>query len=281
MGWYLTGPIQKVGELRLCKNGRLVLLFLRRSYSELAFRDDSTLPDSRVPRKGFVYMSGRNLFHRLRGVHTRVQKVGLLMFLWALPSWISRGTFWYRIGLWLWGVLRSLCDSQAGRFAIAAIGLLLALVDWRSVFRREKKIYYDLDTLKGRTLQLRDEIKAFLDAAPPPPAPQAEGETKDAYLKRMFAADSRRFDCLVHGFSWRFHDRAMVINYQFGERGLMDEKLNDALFHPIKKEDFYEEILSGLTRLSQHSEKETGISNSAYSVMSFEQFREGKNRDAF
>ena len=219
----------------------------------------------------------------VKEAYTRLSPItqgALVLLLIVIPDWVSRGGFWYGVALAAWPRLKMTYDSPYGKLGLVILAFVLIWLDQRRLAQKRPKMY-DSRTLKGRTLQLRDEIKAFYDSAPSPPPPQADGEAKDVYLKRMFAADSRRFDYLVHGFSWRFHDRAMVINCQFGERGLMDQKLNDALLQTMKKEDLYEEILSGLTRLSQYPEKETGISNSAYNVMSFEEYREGRNSGAF
>jgi hypothetical protein len=140
---------------------------------------------------------------------------------------------------------------------------------------------YDPHSLKGRTLKLRDDIQEFFDAAPAAPGKQAKNESKDQYLTRLLPALSRRVDYLINGYAWRFHDRALAIHYQFGERGLLDAQLGQFLSRPHKNEECYQEILAGLTRLSEHPESATGVSDSGYSEMAFQDYRDGKNRGAF
>jgi hypothetical protein len=162
---------------------------------------------------------------------------------------------------------------------IAPALFLLALFFFERDRRKTKS--YDLTTLKGRTLKLRDEIQAFFNEVPPP-GPQLKGESKDDHLKRTRVGWSRRIDHLANGYAWRFYDRVLTINYQFGERGLFDAELQNAVKRPNFDEECYTETLAGLTRLSEHPEEATGVSTiSASGGMSFKDYQEGRNRGVF
>jgi hypothetical protein len=192
---------------------------------------------------------------------------------------VERG-FWHDFFVAAWPILKRAYASPVGKLTLVVLAFLLIWLDQRRITRKRPESY-DPNSVKGHTLKLRDEIQVFYDNAPPLADKQKPGESRDDYLRRAFAASSQRVDYLAHGYAWRFHDRALTICYQFGERGLADGKLLDFLNRPLKDEAAYQEILAGLTRLSEHAEDATGVSNSAFKNMSFKLFREGKNRGVF
>jgi hypothetical protein len=177
----------------------------------------------------------------------------LVVLLIVIPDWVSRGGFWYGFALGAWPFLKQAYASPFGKLTLIALAFVLIWLDQRRIGRARLKSY-DLGTFKGRALKLRDDIQEFYNNAPQPAGGQIAGENRDDFTKRVLSASSRRVDYLVNGYAWRFHDRALVIYYQFGERGGIDVRLFDFLSRPLKNEECYREILGGLTRLSEHVE---------------------------
>lgn len=115
---------------------------------------------------------------------------------------------------------------------------------------------YDLDTLKGRTLKLRDEMQAFLDNAPSPDG--YSGLTQIEGIQRT-SGSSWRVMKLHHGYEFRFSEAVNRIFNEFGERNLRDLILADALGpnRQVNNEEFYRLIIHRLSQLADSPEAES------------------------
>jgi len=177
--------------------------------------------------------------------NNRLRLVGAILLTIVLPDWISRGNFWYHLAQRLWPVMKSVYNSEWDRLSIVIVGVLLLLVPWQ---RLRWKTQYDVTTLKGRTLELRDDMQAFLDNAHPN---EQIGNTKRQNDVLESSGAALRVDQLHHGYEARFANRLNLIFNEFGECGLRDLVLADGLAGPLYKEDWYRIVIVRLSKLAE------------------------------
>src|SRR5580698_10484502 len=78
----------------------------------------------------------------------------LIVLLIVVPDWVSRGGFWYTSAIASWPSLKMAYASPYGKITLIALALLFIWLDQRRITRKKTEPV-DLDSLKGRTLQLR------------------------------------------------------------------------------------------------------------------------------
>jgi hypothetical protein len=140
---------------------------------------------------------------------------------------------------------------------IAPLLFLSALVFFEVDRRKAKRSTpYDLNTLKGRTLELRDEMQQFLDATPS--SDEGSGTVRIDYLERS-SGSSLRVVKLRFGYFSRFSAHVNQILNEFGERNLRDVRLEDALGpnRQVYDENFYRLVIDRLSRLAESPEAES------------------------
>src|SRR5256885_745573 len=94
----------------------------------------------------------------IAGQLSQLTLVGVLLILWSfIPDTHGRWEFWHSMLPFLRKVF-VFSLTTAGRFILLMLGFGLIVLDKLGLFRRK----YDLTTLKGRTLKLRDEIQGYL-----------------------------------------------------------------------------------------------------------------------
>ncbi len=121
----------------------------------------------------------------------------------------------------LFGIPNLFGYASIGRLAIVSVGLLLI---WLDQVRITKKLHgkkpYDEETLKGRTLKLRDDIQAFLETIGSiPETERTSGMSELAYSEVKITNVINWAERLRHGFALRFEDRLKRICHECGESG--------------------------------------------------------------
>jgi len=188
---------------------------------------------------------------RLEAIGNKRRKIiGGFLLIVGLPSWITNANFWFRIGRRGWPVIAWTYNTQVGRLCLTIVGLLLIFFPWQ---RFKRKSDYDITTLRGRTLKLRDEMQAFLDNSPP--SREYAGTTQVGGLQRD-TGSSLRVVKLDHGYSLRFADTLMKLFHEYGERGVRDIELAEALNRErqVNNVVFYNTVIGSLGRLANTPE---------------------------
>ena len=134
------------------------------------------------------------------------------------------------------------------------IALGMAILFFESERRKSKRpIPHDLETLRGRTLQLRDDMQTFLQSAPPKDSltrEKAAGMTDVQILEH--AQKEPRQAKLSHGYHLRFAARIMTIYHEFGERAVSATTLLGVSSHyQVLDDDFYRRTIDLLTELAE------------------------------
>ena len=173
----------------------------------------------------------------------------------ALPDWESRNTFW--LAHWPW--IKTFVSNYDREFLIVVgIGIIWfdhrRLVKKREPEKRDPEVY-DPTSLKGRTLKLRDDIQGFWDSVGPTPEPKKVGETIEEYTASAVETSYKRAEKLLHGYEWRFANDVNRIYNEYGEKGLLEPALTDAVARQFKNEDTYKVIVDSLTRLAARADE--------------------------
>jgi hypothetical protein len=128
--------------------------------------------------------------------------------------------------------------------------LLFALGLFFFAWDNRKNKPHDMNTLKGRTLQLRDDMKAMLDSLPPlDPVKMVVEEQRQAYIVKRLGEVTNRVDKLVYGYELRFADRGRRIYNEFAEQGIHDSEL-DNVIGEHKTQERYKIMIASLSRLA-------------------------------
>jgi hypothetical protein len=154
---------------------------------------------------------------------SKLAVTGLVFVVLGLSEWYSAYGFLCAAYKWSTPYRKPAIDfilGGWGRTSLIVFGFLLLWIDSR---RKKRPIRHSPRTLKGRVLQLKDDLQAFLDSLPAEVQPDA-GRTqrdwtdaKDMVEWRL--CDSLRRDKLHYGYELRFADRAKKVIAELGERG--------------------------------------------------------------
>src|SRR5579863_8082674 len=89
---------------------------------------------------------------------------GLIAFCWfvltTIPRWFGIKNFWSTHLALIWRVL-----IEHGTIAVAIACAVLIWLDHRRVLKKREPQPYDPNSVKGRTLQLRDDLQKLADEA--------------------------------------------------------------------------------------------------------------------
>jgi hypothetical protein len=104
----------------------------------------------------------------VRFIKKRVSKLTAsalaLLILFGIPNLFGYAQFWHAAWVWSAPHIWRFMETSIGRLAIVSVGLLLIWLDQVRITKRlHGKKPYDEETLKGRTLKLRDDVQAFLE----------------------------------------------------------------------------------------------------------------------
>jgi hypothetical protein len=152
--------------------------------------------------------------------------------------------------------------------------ILFALAILFFELERRKAKYPNPKTLRGRTLQLRDRMQAFLDELGPIPQGDqarftgisqvrvgpnwraADGSLDDSDIVRVRGPISQREAQVDYGYELHFANDVLRIYNEFGFRGVMDTKLKEVLFvrAGYKEERGVRDVIQALSRLAELEE---------------------------
>ena len=112
---------------------------------------------------------------------------------------------------------------------LIVVGLVLVWSDHRRLLRARGPRPHNTETLKGRVLQLRDDLQGFLERAGEMPETKREPGMSSAEYGTARIRDAVVWSGKVeHGFALRFADRAIRIYHECGEAGTA----HDMFFNP-------------------------------------------------
>jgi hypothetical protein len=181
-------------------------------------------------------------------IHKRTVIGTIFLIYAALPDYDGRNhwwiTFWHKFDGFLW---------IHNRWIFILIGLFLIWLDNRRLVRLMQAKPYDENTLKGRTLKLRDDIKEFLDKSGQKVEGQFDGETQVGYIKRIETSNARRVSRLIHGYELNFAERVQRVYHEYGALGWNDTELNEVMLRPFKNEKSYNIAIAALGRLAEQT----------------------------
>lgn len=177
---------------------------------------------------------------------SRLRKTGIVVLIFAIPNYVSAGTFWRSTFHYFLDWIRFANNSTIGRISLLAIGALLLAVPWKQWFGSK----YDLSTLRGRTLKLSEDMRIFLNSIPP----ASLGGTMiipGTCIERS-VDHSLNVMKLHHGYNRLFGQRVNEIVDEFGERGIRHRNLAKELDpnRQINGDGFYRLVMSYLGELS-------------------------------
>jgi hypothetical protein len=136
---------------------------------------------------------------------------------------------------------------------VPPILFVLALVFFELDRRRAKRPRpYDLNTLKGRTLRLKDEIESYM-ASVPDTEDKYAGATRQKEIE-YFSGSNLKVMKLHHGWDLRFADRLKTIFNEFGERNVRDHGLIEAMNYQTNNGNMYRLVIERLTELAERPE---------------------------
>lgn len=153
--------------------------------------------------------------------------LGAILFIKGLSDWISGGQFWYGIGFHVFPSLASCYGTWYGRLITAIVGAFLVFFPWNRL--RNKS--YDLTTLKGATLKLRDDMQSFLDSVPKPTTAVkgAGGDPTIHNVDRLNTPLSLYMAALEHGYYLKFYVRVCRLRHEYGKFGIQERDLTEAI----------------------------------------------------
>lgn len=176
--------------------------------------------------------------------------IGLVLLIYCLiPDWEGRNAYWHDHLPWI-----KLFVSNHFRELLIVAGMGIIFFDHRRLVKQRDPEKYDPNSLKGRTLKLRDDMQKFLDSVGPKPEEKQAGETQREYYERAVETSTRRAGQLIHGYDWRFSNDVLRIYNEYGENGLLDGELTDVVARQFKNEDAYISIIKSLSNLAEKAD---------------------------
>jgi len=191
--------------------------------------------------------SVNSIWTSLKQFTVRYHKVvGAILLLVTVPDWIFRGHFLYDLAAYVWPFVRRLYNSSLGRLLIMLAGIALIFVPWNRL-----RPTYDLSTLRGRTLKLRDDMQSFLDSTQNDERLGSTGIIPSTHIERA-VGHSLRVTRLHCGYNLRFADAVKRTIDEFGERGINHRDLTQTLDpnRQVNNEDFYRLVTAYLEELA-------------------------------
>jgi hypothetical protein len=180
---------------------------------------------------------------------SKTTKIALLVLFIMIPDWLGRGNFWYTAVLRAWPSLKAAYASPYVKVSLLLLALAAIVLDQRRLARKAIR-ERDLNTLQGKTLQLRDEMRLFVDSHPQPLL-VFRGTSRERTFDRPSTSESQRLSKLEHGYCLKFADRVARIHHEFGERGVQDYELTETLLKAKYGEPgTYTAIIDALSRLA-------------------------------
>jgi hypothetical protein len=176
-------------------------------------------------------------------------KVGAVLTVLAFVSkWVGTGKLWLHIVQWAWDRIGWL-KTDGGRLSLLVVGL--GLIAWDQ-HRRGKPKLHDLQTVKGRTLQLRDDLQNLLDDARAKWPEYVQGKTVEPYNDSHLEDAFRRGSYIQHTFALKFESRAMTIYHECGLAGTANDKFMFRMANGIANSSSLQELIENLDWTIKH-----------------------------
>jgi hypothetical protein len=177
-----------------------------------------------------------------------------LLILFGIPNLFGYAQFWHAAWLWSAPYLWRCVQAPLGRLAIVILGLLLI---WWDQGRITRKLHgpkrHDARTVKGRVLQLRDEIEKFLETIGDAPETERKPDMSPSDYQTARITDVINWaGKLRHGFALRFEDRLKRVSHECGEAGTGHDMFEVRISNPQTSKEDVQQILDDLTWLANH-----------------------------
>jgi hypothetical protein len=208
----------------------------------------------------------------VKSIYVRLSKTtrsALIVLLIVIPDWVSRGGFWYSSAVASWPSLRAAYASPYGKLSLIVLAFLLIWLDQRRITRQKAEPHGPF-TLKDRTLQLRDQMQAFLDGLGPMPEGfmgtsqvragpdwrSPGGPMHNSAIVRATGPLSQRIAKVDYGYELYFAAPLLQIYNEFGFRGVIDKEMKDLLFkqEQYNREAALRDTVQALSRLAELEE---------------------------
>ncbi|MGA9473634.1 MAG: hypothetical protein WBV36_14300 [Terriglobales bacterium] len=186
--------------------------------------------------------------------------VGLIVC--GIPDWVYYWQFWKKAAnLGEPYALASLrfFATGLGRAILIIAGFLVLLLESKLARRKKRKVY-DLSTVKGRTLKLRDDLQRFLEDVERkwPDHGKVQGADLVPHDEQVMIESLYRSQMIMHGFALRFHERAVRLFHECGEAGTTHSMLGLRVSEPIVNKAKLRELIEDFTWLSKHVDQAVG-----------------------
>lgn len=181
-------------------------------------------------------------------VRSLLQWLGLWHFIPAIATAVMSGAL-------SWWAHKSLPAPIVVVVAIASFASLAVIGAAANLMRRDSAIHPQgySDTLHGRVIQLRDEMKKFLgDTGERPRLKREPGMTESEYQIADIREAANWQSKLEHGFALQFSDRALHLFHECGKAGTSNDMLGIRLKNPPRSKAAIEEVISDFDWLSRH-----------------------------
>lgn len=163
----------------------------------------------------------------------------------AIPDFFGRKDFWSTHLAVVWAFLY----SHSTVSVIVACALFIWL-DHRRVIRKRGPKPHDPKTLKGRVLQLRDDLKSFVDSLPMEAEPAHVRTLRDwtdsEEWVRYRSHIRVRCDAMHYGYELKFSERTRNVINELGEQSQLNSLLPEAFNRPLKGDAEISEIINQL-----------------------------------
>ena len=174
---------------------------------------------------------------------------GVVAFFWFLlkviPDMFGVKDFWSGHAAVIWRYV-----AAHSTVSVTVVCALLIWLDNRRVIQKRGPRPHDRKTLKGRLLQLRDDLSAFLqsvgDEPKAPPETNLTNWLNDEEWVKWRAASSARIDKIHYGYELRFSERTRAAINELGEQGKLPMGLCTAFDRPGKTEETIRELIAYL-----------------------------------
>lgn len=131
--------------------------------------------------------------------------------------------------------------------SLVVVGLLLI---WSDQYRRTRPEAHDLKTLKGKTLQLRDDLQSFRETVgSKPKVVRTPDMDNKVYLAATWKEVAPWTNRLTYGYERHFASRVREVYLEFGERSLLPGIGLD-LPQGLASDDDIGRIIEGLEKMA-------------------------------
>ena len=178
-----------------------------------------------------------------------ITKIGVILTALAfVPKWVEVGKFWYEVSHWVWLRVAWLSTGW-GRASLVVVGLGLIGLDQRRI---RKPRAHDLRTVKGRTLQLRDDLQLLLNEALAKWPEHIQGKIVEPYNHSIVEDAVSRGTFIQHAFALRFASRAEILYHECALAGAANDSFMLRLHPAVANASKLRELIDDLDWMANH-----------------------------